>query len=189
MRAFLALPLQSETAANLFERRELLRGGFKKVRWVPPCNLHITLFFLGDISRAQAEEIGLLLEDLSERFISFPIELIGPGQFPPKGKPRIIYEGLGKGAAEAKRIYSLLMPRLDNIVNLEKRKYIPHITLGRTQNDSTCRFLDDNIYHLETVSGKISGMTLFESLLRSTGAEYYPVKQITFKEEENHEGR
>ena len=64
-----------------------------QVRWVPPSNLHITVWFLGEVREPRVEPlVAALTPPLDAR--SFTLRIGGGGAFPPTGAPRAIWLGL-----------------------------------------------------------------------------------------------
>ena len=67
-----------------------------QVRWVPPSNLHITVWFLGEVREPRVEPlVAALTPPLDAR--SFTLRIGGGGAFPPTGAPRAIWLGLASG--------------------------------------------------------------------------------------------
>ncbi len=67
----LELPETIRVQAEALQRR--LAGLGDKIRWVNPRNLHLTLRFLGEISRSQVETVCLAVRCAASRVEVFPI--------------------------------------------------------------------------------------------------------------------
>ena len=78
------LPPELREAARLLQAR--LRGGVTGVKWVAPEQLHLTLYFLGEISLEQTAVLKAIMGRLKNGG-PFPLELSGGGAFPSAAKP------------------------------------------------------------------------------------------------------
>ena len=58
MRLFVGISIPAEIGERLWA----LTGGVKGARWMPPETYHLTLRFLGDAGRPQAEELDAMLQ-------------------------------------------------------------------------------------------------------------------------------
>ena len=64
-----------------------------QIRWVPPANLHITVWFLGEVREPRVEPlVASLTPPLDAR--SFTLRIGEGGAFPQSGAPRAIWLGL-----------------------------------------------------------------------------------------------
>ncbi len=104
------------------------------VRWAPARNIHLTLKFLGEVSREQAEELGKVLEEISSGHEPFGVEPSGFGAFLSDRKARVVWSGVGTGTETLRGIAEELERRLEALgFEREKRSYTPHVTLGRAR--------------------------------------------------------
>lgn len=120
------------TAIELPEHARLrlraLRAPFVRARWVKPEDYHITVRFLGEISRKQADEIGGLLADID---LPAPrVRIIGTGAFGGK-TPSVVY-----AAVEADASLDALARAHDRACKAvglaaAQQKFVPHVTLAR----------------------------------------------------------
>jgi 2'-5' RNA ligase len=103
-------------------------------RWAPPENVHLTLHFLGEVGPDQAR----VLKDALSAPIPVPpfaITLDRFGVFPPSGPPRIVWLGVGAGAAEVVRVHTELGHRLMSLgFSIETRPFTPHLTVARAKD-------------------------------------------------------
>lgn len=174
MRAFTALELDEETQDNLGS----LCYGLPDVRWVDPSLLHLTLHFLGD---------DVVLEPLLDALASVPmpppfaVTLSGVGRF--LGKTGgAIWVGVEESEPLLRLHESMRRALRLAGVPLDKRKFQPHITLGRIRATP-----DAEIHsYLEQFAGyrralpPFSGVTLFESQLRPDGPIHTAVEHYEF---------
>lgn len=132
-RLFLALSIPREIREELYRARGPLREAWRGIRWVPKENYHITLVFFGSRNEAFADEIRDGVSRALAGREAFIIEFSGPACFGAPRRPRIIYEGIGRGREELTELHSGLEPWLEGPAGWEKRSYRPHLTLGRPE--------------------------------------------------------
>ena len=137
MRLFIGIelpePLQEDVARAADALGDRLSRTAPRValRWVRPPNLHITLWFLGEVDEPHAERI---LNELREPFRTpaFALRIGGTGVFPPSGLPRALWFGVREGAASLVDVHGELSARLGRIgLEPERRAYSPHLTVAR----------------------------------------------------------
>jgi RNA 2',3'-cyclic 3'-phosphodiesterase len=171
-----ALKTRAGAAAARVRERVERAAPSAKVRWIVPANLHITIWFLGEVREPQGEAlIASLKKPLDER--PFTLRIGGAGAFPPSGAPRAIWLGIVAGREALVAIHDGLRPRLEPLgFEPEKRPYSPHLTIARVkdirpQDAAAIRRVlredDDGVGEGDVVSA-----TLFVSRLTSTGSRY-----------------
>ena len=120
--------------------REQLVGiccGLPDARWIPPEQLHLTLCFIGEVSGSAFLDIREALEEI--KVAPFSLRLQGVGFFPPRGLPRVIWAGIEK-SEPLLALQRKITTRLFQLgVELENRKFSPHITLARLHQTSATR--------------------------------------------------
>jgi RNA 2',3'-cyclic 3'-phosphodiesterase len=102
-------------------------------RWIPDENLHVTLWFLGEVDEART----LALRDAMAvpfAMAPFDLRLGGFGVFPPSGPPRVIWMGITSGAEGLQALHAGLSVRLRPLgFEPEGRRFNPHLTLARVR--------------------------------------------------------
>src|SRR3989338_5012993 len=85
-RLFLAIPL-SQYFLELFERYQK-SSSLKNIRWIPAQNLHITVYFLGDVEeqkiKSLSDQLRTHLSTLSPFVLEFEKILFAPPHRPPR---------------------------------------------------------------------------------------------------------
>jgi 2'-5' RNA ligase len=177
-RLFTAIELAPETRAAVVRQQAALATALRRegtpVRLTPPDQLHLTLVFIGQVDEARAREIvEAMRADLPAA--PFELEFGSAGVFPPRGRARILWLGVSRGARDVTELYAQVVERLESAgVPREARPYSPHLTIGRWRNDDGPRrtaFPPVPAQALEHVNA----VTLFESRLQSSGAEHVPL--------------
>ena len=123
-----------EIPASLGDSLSLLRGGLYGARWIDPENYHLTLRFIGDVDDEIAHEIEWLLAKVRRK--DFELQLDGLQSFGGR-KPRAIVATVAPSPAvmELQAEHERLMQRVG--LDLEGRKYTPHVTLARLRDTSS----------------------------------------------------
>ena len=146
-------------------------GGIAGARWQGEAQLHLTLRFIGEVDRHQANDIAAALQALHHP--PFDIAVSGVGTFDTRGLVHTLWAGVTPHDA---------LTALHNKVNRtlrtvgippDPRAYAPHITLARL-NRSTGPldwFLTQHA-GLTTPPFRVANTCLYESQLTADGAMY-----------------
>ncbi|PIE58930.1 MAG: RNA 2',3'-cyclic phosphodiesterase [Desulfobulbus propionicus] len=127
-RLFVALDLPEDIRAHV----GTLCSGLPRARWVRPEQLHLTLSFLGEVHGSAFHDIRETLHGLTAPVLR--LQLDGLGFFPPRGNPRVIWVGIAPNNALL-QLQKKIQTRLRQLgLDLETRKYSPHITIARLSN-------------------------------------------------------
>jgi 2'-5' RNA ligase len=165
-RLFVAIDLPNSLQTSLGDLNPNIRG----VRWTEPEQMHLTLGFFGSVP----EEIdSKFREKLSTiEFGAFFLPIVGVGSFPPKGLPKIIWIGVGRGHPHLFQIYKRVQEAaLGAGLEPELHPWHPHVTLARCRemNASVVRkFLKSNA-DLEAGCIRVSEFHLYSSKLTPAG--------------------
>jgi len=111
-----------------------LMGGVAGARWQTEEQLHLTLRFIGEVDRRQAEDIATTLSGISHP--KFEIALSGTGAFDRRGRINALWTGVTPHeplrTLHKKVDHAIVRAGLPS----EGRAYHPHITLARFGRDS-----------------------------------------------------
>ncbi len=128
MRLFIAINFNSETQSRLIALRNNLRSNSIKGRFSSPENLHLTLVFLGECDEKQAGYVKSAMD--ATCFEPFAMNISRTGCFQRSGGD-VWWAGI-KNSKELTELYKNLTKKLTEFgFQIEKRKFSPHITLGR----------------------------------------------------------
>jgi RNA 2',3'-cyclic 3'-phosphodiesterase len=180
-RAFIALLLTEEARAAVAAEVDRLRPLGRAVAWVPPVNLHVTLYFLGNQHDARLEEALGAIEEAAAASAPFEVGLHGLGAFPGLERPRIFWVGVAEGALAARALQARLVAGLvARGFAPEGRPWHPHLTIGRVADER--RWRREDATALRQAVGRagsvavarlsITALSLMKSDLRPTGARY-----------------
>jgi RNA 2',3'-cyclic 3'-phosphodiesterase len=187
VRLFVALEIPAAVRENLTpfmkEMRDLSEGlAEKRVRWVRPENLHVTLKFIGEVS---ATKLDAIRGELTNVRSDAPIDLQfrGLGFFPDEKHPRVLWAGLAVSPN-----LPLLAGDIDRALEAQgiapdKRAFTPHLTLARFEAlglHEKLRAAIQNNRECEFGSFQAREFHLFESKLKPTRAEYTTLATLSF---------
>jgi 2'-5' RNA ligase len=166
-RLFVAIDLPESTKQFLVDLDPKIRG----VRWTDAALMHLTLAFFGDIP----EDVDLALREKLNaiEFGAFFLPITGAGAFPPKGPPKIIWTGVGRGHPHLFQVHKRVQEAaLAAGIEPELRPWHPHITLARCRDvapQSIRKFLQSNV-DLDAGMIRVEALHLYSSKLTPAGA-------------------
>lgn len=133
LRLFFAvqLPTHTQRALDILLEQLHQQEWAKKIRWIAPPNLHITLRFIGE---CPAEKLPALMEN-----VATAIQNIGPFQlqlktlelFPGKRHPRVLIVAVEMHSTLVKLAQTLESAVTSMELPAERRVFVPHLSLGR----------------------------------------------------------
>ena len=182
MRAFVGIALPEGCRAAVAGAIAPLRADPAPVSWVAPGNLHITLKFLGEISKERLGAIGDALAGVAGRFAPVTLEAEGAGVFPGTRNPRILWVGLREPLELVRQLQENMESALSGAgFPREDRPFHPHITVGRARGVLPPAWGDRFV---RALSGRrfgevpVPSITLYESRLSPGGAVYDVVRSF-----------
>jgi 2'-5' RNA ligase len=182
MRLFIGLELsddvRSRAAAIAASLRKKL-GSRVTARWMTAENLHVTLWFIGEVAEDRAAAV---MQSVDATFMtpSFDLELRGAGAFPLRGAPRVLWIGVGAGQDSMIGLHDELASRLKPLgFEGERRPYSAHLTLARVK-ECTARDVRNILRGISADAGRcrIGALTIFRSRLSPKGAAYEPLVRV-----------
>jgi 2'-5' RNA ligase len=168
MRLFVGIDLPWE----LRERLDALEGNIPGARWVPVDNYHLTLRFIGEVGKHQAEEIDLALSALKAR--AFPLTLSGVGTFAKGGRDTTLWVGVERNP-QLEHLQNKVETALQRIgIEADRRRFNPHVTLARLDNAPPAKLAAfvqaNNLFRAAPI--EVEHFTLFSSVLAKDAAVY-----------------
>jgi RNA 2',3'-cyclic 3'-phosphodiesterase len=189
MRMFVGVELDERVKDAVAAIGESLRrdlGQRVNARWVPAANLHITLWFLGEVDESRADSTMRAVNRPFDE-AAFEVGLSGLGAFPPSGPPRVLWLGLSAGAQSLARVHAELGTRLEPIrYEAERRAYSAHLTIARVKDVArgvSGRDIRSILQARPADAGscRIENVTLFRSRVSSKGATYEVLQRVRLK--------
>lgn len=184
IRTFIAIDLE-ETARDFLRRisSDLQRQG-ADVGWVKNSNIHLTLKFLGDITEDSLLIINKELQTVFQTQEPLHLRIGGPGVFPNYDRPRIIWIGIHDNSDRLLNLFNTIEAALSKLgFPKEKRRFSPHLTLGRVRSNKGKEKLIKAIKDQADLAGpdlRAHEAILFKSDLKPSGSVYTPLCKFQF---------
>jgi RNA 2',3'-cyclic 3'-phosphodiesterase len=189
MRLFVAAepstPARSSVAACAERLRHRLDAAHASqgIRWISPQYMHLTVWFLGEVSDPRAAAVlDALRPPLAVR--TFDLHLAGFGAFPPSGPPRVLWMGVEQGLEDLAAAHQEVGERLQPWgFPPEGRAYSAHLTIARIKeppHGPARAALRQAIAHEPGDAGwsRIEELTVFRSRTSPKGAVYEPLLRV-----------
>jgi 2'-5' RNA ligase len=130
-RLFVSIELPRTVTERFVELDPNLRG----VRWLSPEQMHLTLSFLGNVPEDIAEKLKEKLSAIEWK--AFFLPLTGFGAFPGKGRPSVIWIGVGSGHPHLFQLHKRVQEAaLAAGLEPDLRSFHPHVTVARCRDVS-----------------------------------------------------
>lgn len=130
-RLFVAIDLPEAVTTSLLELRHDLPG----VRWLSAEQIHLTVSFLGNVEPGAEETLREKLASI--RFSAFFMPVVGIGIFPAKGRPNVIWAGVGRGHPQLYLLHKRAQEAaLAAGLEPDLRAWHPHLTFARCRDVS-----------------------------------------------------
>ncbi len=175
MRLFIGIPLPPNLAARV---SELLSASLPALRRVKPENFHLTLAFLGQTPDERLGDVTDAAREAAAAVSPFTLAFDRAGQFPERGRPRVVWLGLADGADSVLELGEGLYAGLRRRgLHFEDRPQSPHLTLARVAEDASAAeaktvgaALDD--LTIGSLRFEVSEIAVMQSVLSPKGARY-----------------
>ena len=148
------------------------------VRWVDFTKMHLTLKFLGDISKENIGMVEKILQSEAAKRQAMELGIGGIGAFPKMRHPRVIWIGVEAPTD----LFDLRRGIEDGLARLgytyDKYDFTPHLTLGRISRKASARDVRKvgNVLSEFQVGfigvARIEDVHLYKSDLHPDGAKY-----------------
>lgn len=186
MRLFIALALPAEVRAELAAQQDDLRASLghdgRAVRWTDVEALHLTLCFLGESDESLVGSILPIVAQSAPAIAPLSLRLERAGAFPNARRPQTLWCGVGGdlhalGAAQ-RRLAEGLEPLG---FAADKRRYAPHLTLGRVRREASSAQVAaigaalGALASPSPLSWRCGPTILFQSTLTPNGSIYTPL--------------
>jgi 2'-5' RNA ligase len=175
VRLFIAIPLPPVAALAAFALLPEALPGLRRVR---PENLHVTLAFLGETPEERLPEVQAAAAEAAAAVPHFRIALDRAGRFPERGRPRVVWLGIGEGVASVERLGPGVAAALRaRELRFDDRPLSPHLTLARVREDASlpeARTVAAAVEALrpEPIGFDVPEITVFQSVLSPRGPRY-----------------
>ena len=168
-RLFVAIDMPESVTQPLIELNPHEPG----MRWLRAEQIHLTLSFLGSVGPIADETLREKLAAI--RFTAFFLPVVGVGAFPGKGKPNVLWAGVGTGHPQLYHVYKRVQESaLGAALEPDLRSFHPHITFARCRDvsaESARAFLKQ---HADFDAGlvRVESFALYSSVPGPLGSAY-----------------
>ncbi|MDF1535503.1 MAG: RNA 2',3'-cyclic phosphodiesterase [bacterium] len=184
LRIFLAIPIAPDILEALGKGVETLRETRAPVSWVRPGGMHLTVKFLGDTEPEWIAPLADSLAGICGLIEPFPVSVAGMGAYPSLRRPRVIWAGVEELSGTLLRLHE----GVDNVCAgmgwpREKRKFSPHVTVGRVKGNINLARLSAAMGEIEDEhwgDQEVMSMVLYRSHLEKGGARYEEMRIFPF---------
>jgi RNA 2',3'-cyclic 3'-phosphodiesterase len=142
--------------------------------------MHVTLAFLGQTPDERLADVTSAVQTAAGRITAFDIELDRSGRFPPTGRPRIVWLGIGAGAPQLLVLGEQIRAELGRrTIGFDDKPLRAHVTIGRAREDVDlvdARAIAAAVeaMRLPHLRFRADSVVVFESRLSPRGPKYTP---------------
>jgi 2'-5' RNA ligase len=130
MRLFVGISIPADIADRLWS----LTGGVPGAHWMEAETYHLTLRFIGDAGRPQAEELHEALAAIGHA--GFELALAGIDYFGTSSRPRVLWAGVDPSLPLHQLARKVDRAARQSDLPREDRAFTPHVTIARLYDTS-----------------------------------------------------
>ena len=140
--------------------------------------MHVTLAFLGRTPDERLADVGDAADTAAAGVTAFDIELDRAGRFPPTGRPRVVWLGMGAGAPAVLTLGDRVRAELARReIAFDDKPLRAHITLGRVREDAALAdaraiAAATEAMRVPHLRYRVDAVVVFESKLSPRGPTY-----------------
>lgn len=150
------------------------------LKWTPPENYHVTLFFLGETAEEEVPALAEKLEAAVAPFAGFELKLRGLGAFPSVENARVLYLDVQR-SQNLLELQAAVAAALSGGVR-DGDDYLPHLTVSRLRNPKGVRDLLSPFRHVDLGRWAVKEVVLFESIQTGPFSVYKPLHRVPLME-------
>lgn len=181
IRCFVCLNVPEEWERALWEISEPLKKLRSRISWVK--SFHLTLKFLGEISPDSMERVRRVLAGTVHQFPTFFLTLGQVECFLVSRSPKILWVGVETETETLINLQNKLEEKLaKNGFKRDKRRFAPHLTLGRIRRFENSDRLAERLNPLicpQVSPFEVKSVELMQSRLEKGGAVYSVLDSYT----------
>jgi 2'-5' RNA ligase len=184
MRTFLAIDIGDEVRKKVSFLIDRFKGLDSGIKWVNPDNIHLTIYFFGEIDENTKTMLEEIIETSLKEVDGFSLTVEGISAFPTMNYPRVLWVGITDDSGVLDTLFSAVRGGIEerNLhVNKEKRDYKPHLTLGRVKRRPGNRLMRAIEKHSTELIGSfnVDSVILYRSTLTRNGPVYESLRKFT----------
>jgi len=179
LRSFIAAFLPEEIKDALFCYVRSFRGSVQGIKWERREKFHVTIRFLGDVQESRLEDISKDIDSMVHGLGHIETKLGGLCVFPSSKNPRVLALGLATNERFQSLFYKVQNAVIKNGFDMEKRKFIPHVTIGRVRGNFGGV---TKIPKLDGIEFSITSIGIVKSELGPQGSSYTTLRTWDIKD-------
>lgn len=153
-----------------------------EMRWVEPSNLHLTVYFFGQIEELALPNFMALAALSVPKLLTaeaLTFTPIGVTLQPKNDAPRMMWLQMARNIA-FERLAQQLHQRFQPLMPTHQahRKPVPHITIARFPAGAHLHTLHQQLPPLPLPAFSAAGITLFESITAAEATQYVPLNRF-----------
>jgi 2'-5' RNA ligase len=149
--------------------------------------MHVTLAFLGETHDERLADVTAAVETAASGVTAFDVELDRSGRFPPTGRPRVVWLGIGAGAQNLLTLGERVRAELGRrTIRFDNKPLRAHVTIGRVREDvdlidarSIAAAVE--VMRLPHLRFRADAVVVFESRLSPRGPKYTPRASVPLR--------
>ena len=144
------------------------------LRWLTGEQIHLTLSFLGGVGAPSEDRLHEALREV--RVPPFFLPLCGVGAFNTRGRPSVVWAGVGKGHPHLFALHRRIQDAVLSVgLEADLKPFHPHVSIGRGKGISRQALQPFIRRHAETEFGmvRVTGFNLYSSVLSAEGAAHH----------------
>jgi len=167
IRSFICIEItQPEILEKIDSIKRELKMSKAKIKFVENENIHVTLKFLGDVSKKMIDVISGIMNKMTQK--SFALELTDIGVFPGLDSPKVLWIGTGQGSTEVHNIFNYLETSLMQLGFKRDKRFSSHLTIGRVKGGEHRGHLISIIKHLKGRDLEIGNLIVKDVLIKKS---------------------
>ncbi len=175
IRTFVCIEIPDSIRERIGRLQDSLRTIKASVSWSKPSNIHLTLKFLGALEATRIKSVHEAVERAAAGIPPFEVEVSGAGCFPYPRNPRVLWIGFSEIPDPLAQLYARLEAELERAgFEREKRKFSPHLTIGRLRKPKSGQLLAQKLTDAGFASESFlaTEVLVMRSDLKPTGSVY-----------------
>lgn len=150
----------------------------ERIKWVEPENMHLTLKFFGETDDSRIPAISQALVAAAAPLKPFTLKIADTGIFGSRYDPKIIWFGIEKQSHLENLAQNIFAELSKYGWEKGRQNFVPHLTIGRIREIKDKPLFQKIINKYQTIEiqeTQVSGVILYESILRREGPLYINV--------------
>jgi 2'-5' RNA ligase len=185
-RVFCAIEITASVCERIVDHMNKLKQSFPDVpaSWNRDGKFHLTLKFIGDISRARVERFSLAADRATNNLSPFDLVVKGAGAFPMRGTPKVLWLGIDDLSGKLAELQTRLEEECAQAgFAKEERPFHPHLTLARLRKPNGARALAaaHQAHGFAAVEVPVRELLVIRSELSSAGSRYSLISRHAFE--------